>query len=156
MAQKTSWTGATLTETDIVTYLSGEGGAWTTWTPTVTQPGAVTVTVNHAVYGRWGRLIVAHASLSVTGTGTASNGITLSVPVNAARSGMGVGAGTVYDVSATTNYSGTCYTSSASSFVMYAHGTVSVASPVLGGAVFTAALAAGDVITFTLQYEAAS
>ena len=85
MAQKTSWNGAALTESDINTYLSGEGGAWTTWTPTLTQSGTVTATVTSAVYGRWGRLIVGQFRLSVTGTGTGSNAVTVSLPVTSAR-----------------------------------------------------------------------
>jgi hypothetical protein len=156
MAQKTSWTGATLTESDINTYLMGEGGAWTTWTPAITQSGSVTATVTHAVYGRWGRLIVASCSLSVTGAGTGANAVTVSLPVTAARSGTTIGVGSVFDTSASTTYTANVITPSTTTVQFYAQGTSVSTSPTLGSFSFTAALAAGDVITFQVMYEAAS
>ena len=156
MAQKTSWTGATLTESDINTYLTGEGGAWTTWTPTLTQSGAVTVTVTHAVYGRWGRLIIVNFRLAVTGTGTAANAVTVSLPVTAARANMMVGSGTVFDTSAGLSYSGAVFLPSTTTMDFRQHGSGTTIDNRLGVAGFTAALASGDVIDGFLMYEAAT
>ena len=156
MAQKTSWAGAALTESDINTYLTGEGGAWTTWTPTVTQSGAVTVTVTHAVYGRWGRLIIANFRLAVTGTGTAANAVTVSLPVTAARANMMVGTGSLFDTSASLGYSGNVFLPSATTMDYRQQGTGTATDNRLGVAGFTAALASGDGLDGFLMYEAAS
>ena len=157
MAQKTSWTGATLTESDINLYLGGEGGAWTTWTPALTQSGAVTVTVTHAVYGRWGRLIIASFRLSVTGTGTASNAVAVSLPVTAARASGGTGTGVIFDSSAGLSYTGQCDLATTTTIQYSPHG-VGVSPNSLGstGSGFTAALASADVVQATMIYEAAS
>jgi hypothetical protein len=155
MAQKTWVAGDVVTAADTNTYLSGEGGAWTAWTPTVTQLGAVSVTVTSAVYGRWGRMIVGHLRLSVTGTGTAANAVTVSLPVTSARASVPVGSGGVYDVSATLNYTGNVSLSSTTAFVFEPQGLGVSANPI-GVAGFTAALAAGDIIQAFFQYEAAS
>jgi hypothetical protein len=155
MAQKTAWNGAALTESDINTYLSGEGGAWTTWTPTLTQSGTVTATVTSAVYGRWGRLIVGQFRLSVTGTGTSSNTVTVSLPVTSARSGVSVGSGGIYDVSAALNYTSNVSLNTTTTLVFEPHGGGVSASP-LGLVVFTAALASGDIVQGFFMYEAAS
>jgi hypothetical protein len=155
MAQKTSWTGATLTESDINTYLMGEGGAWTTWTPVVTQSGAVAVTVNRAVYARYGRTIHWKCQLTVTGTGTASQPIYVSVPVTgAAATDSHNGSGYLFDTSAATFYP--CVVVAASTTTTQMLGTAGT-NPTLGaGGGFTAALAAGDQILLSGTYEAAS
>jgi hypothetical protein len=158
MAQKTSWNGAALTESDINLYLMGEGGAWTTWTPTITQSGSVTCTVNRATYGRWGRMIQATAFLTVTGTGTASNAVVIGgLPAAAAYSTGSIGYGAISDLSATRTYPGIAALSSTTAFVFLGTSTVS-ADIQLGVATsaFTAALANTDQISFTIMYEAAS
>lgn len=155
MAQKTSWNGAVLTESDINTYLMGEGGAWTTWTPVLTQSGTVTATVTSAVYGRWGRLIVGQFRLSVTGTGTASNAVTVSLPVTSARSGVPVGSGGIYDLSAVLNYTGNVSLNTTTTFGFEGHG-IGVNPNLLGTTGFTAALASGDIVQGFFTYEAAS
>lgn len=68
---------------------------WSTWTPTLTQSGTVTKTVNVANYLQIGDLIIVQMKLSVTGTGTAGNTVTVSMPVTTAASGYVVGAGHV-------------------------------------------------------------
>jgi len=157
MAQKTSWTGATLTESDINLYLGGEGGAWTTWTPAITQSGAVTATVTHAVYGRWGRLIIASYRLSVTGSGTGSNAITVSLPVNAARSSGIIGTGVIFDNSAALSYTGNTALLTVSTHGFEGQGGgVSPNSLGATGSYFTAALASSDIIAASIMYEAAS
>jgi hypothetical protein len=156
MAQKTSWNGAALTESDINLYLGGEGGAWTTWTPTLTQSGAVTATITHAVYGRWGRLIIVNLRLAVTGAGTAANAVTVSLPVTAARVNMVVGTGGVFDQSAGLSYSGNIFLPSTTTMDFRQHGSGTATDNRLGVAGFTAALAAGDGVEGFFMYEAAS
>lgn len=156
MAQKTSWTGAPLTETDINTYLMGEGGAWSTWTPTVQQGVGVSVTVGHATWGRWGRLIIASFRLSVTSAGTAGQGVGVSLPVNAARTAGPVGTGGVFDSSVNLVYAGIAELNAVNNQLVFTAAGVGVSPSPLGVAGFTAGLASGDVISGVLTYEAAT
>jgi hypothetical protein len=154
VAQKT-FTSAVLTASDVNTYLMGEGGAWTSWTPTVTQSGSVTVTVTRAKYARYGRTIHFTCQVSVTGTGTASNPIYVSLPVTAV-SGVGEhgGSGYLYDSSSATYYPCVIVGATTTTFQML--GTASTAPTLGGGGGFTAALASGDAIVVAGTYEAAS
>ncbi len=155
MAQKTAWNGATLTESDINTYLMGEGGAWRTWTPTLTQSGTVTATVNHAVQARWGRLIVAAFRLTVTGSGTGSNAVTVSLPVTAARADMVTGTGYLFDASASAQYQGSCFLPTTTTLDLRNYFTTTAENR-LGASGFTAGLASGDIVGGMFVYEAAS
>lgn len=158
MAQKTAWDGAALTESDINTYLMGEGGAWTSWTPTITQSGSVTCTVNRATYARYGRTIYATAFLTVTGTGTASNSVVIGgLPATAAYSTGSVGFGALSDLSATRTYPFVAALTSTTAFGLL--GTQDVSADIQLGVAsssFTAALANTDQISFTITYQAAS
>ena len=156
MAQKTSWNGATLTEADINLYLMGEGGAWTTWTPTVTQSVSVTVTVASARFARYGRTIIFRTALTVTGSGTASNAVSMSLPATSAASGFVIpGGGLIFDTTASLNYPGLTYLSSTTAVGLVPSATN--ANGVLGAVGgFTAGLAAGDLIQISGVYEAAS
>jgi hypothetical protein len=159
MAQKTSWNGATLTESDINTYLMGEGGAWTSWTPTVTQSASVTVTNTHSRYARYGRTIHATTLLTVTGSGTASNDILISLPVTAAAAygaaAIVMGVGHVIDSSASLSYHGPAVSFNTTTCRIKAASAAS-STGYLGGTTFTAGLASGDNLLFTITYEAAS
>lgn len=75
-------------------------GTWTSYTPTVFQPTAVTATVNYAKYVQINKMVVLNVDISVTGTGTGSTEILIDTPVTAV-SGSGRGAGFFYDSSAT-------------------------------------------------------
>ena len=155
MAQKTAWDGAALTESDINTYLMGEGGAWTSWTPAVTQSGSVTVTNTRSRYARYGRTIVATFNLSVTGSGTGSNAITVSLPVTAAASGVPCGEATLSDASSGNIYAARAVLSSTSVIQLWTTSTDATAV-ILGSSIFTAGLASSDGIQGTITYEAAS
>ena len=157
MAQKTWVTGESIVAADINTYLTGEGGAWTTWTPTMQQAGVVTATVNHSVYARWGRLIIASYRLSVTGSGSGTFAVQVSLPVTAARSQGMLGTGVVYDASANLSYTGNVSLNSTTTHIFEGHGGgVSPNSLGATGSAFTAGLASGDVVTAFMVYEAAS
>lgn len=155
MAQKTSWNLATLTESDINTYLMGEGGAWSSWTPTVTQSGSVTVTVTRARFARYGRKIEFYALLSVTGSGTAANEVLMSLPVTASTSAYVInGAGYIVDASATTQYPGIAFLKTTTTVGLVPSNVTGIG--LLGALGFTAGLASGDTIQISGTYEAAS
>lgn len=156
MAQKTSWSGAALSESDIITYLMGEGGAWSSWTPTVTQSGSVTGTVTRARYARYGRTIHAYCTFTVTGSGTGSNAVIIGgLPATAATSAIPCGVGLIYDNSAAANYQAVAYLASTTSVSLYSTGSTA-GDPRLGAATFTAGLASSDTVNINITYEAAS
>jgi hypothetical protein len=128
-------------------------GQWTSYTPTLTQSGAVTKTVTHARYCRSGRSITAQVLLDVTGAGTAANPVIVGLPVAAAAVALVGGSGYVTDTSAGARHGGILLLDSTTTaqFIPSAG-----SSGVLGTAVFTAALAAGDIVAFTATYEAAA
>lgn len=128
-------------------------GAWTSYTPTLTQSATVTKTVTYAKWTRFGRTIVAAVSLSVTGAGTAANNILIGLPVTAAVASGPCGSGYVNDSSAVTNYSGTVLLASTTTVGIVAH----LGSGFVGGSgAMTAALATADTVTVFATYEAAS
>jgi hypothetical protein len=136
----------------------GAGGGWTSYTPTLTQSGAVTKTVTYAKYEKVGRMVSVNVRLDVTGTGTANNGITITVPFTAATGGLWTGAGVIYDFSASTIYPCIATLFTTGTFALSdatAGHTVNVYQGQTGSA-FSAALAASDAISFGMTYEAAS
>lgn len=156
MGDKTTWNSLALPESDINTYLSHTGGAWNTWAPTLTQLGAVTVTATRATYFRAGRFIEFHATLAVTGSGTGSNSVLMSLPVPAASSGHSInGSGYITDASASTNYPGFAYLNSTTTVGLSPAGSSS-GFGLLGFLTFTAALASGDGVQISGTYQAAS
>lgn len=160
MAQKTSWNGAPLTESDINTYLMGEGGAWTSWTPTVTQSGSVTVTVTSAAFARYGRTILFRAHLSVTGSGTASNAIVLSLPVAASASYVlnhPINGSALLVDQSTSQWDLAIPVRATSTSTVYLVSVGSAVNTYLGNdGNFAAGLASGDTIWYAGSYEAAS
>lgn len=122
-------------------------GVPTAWTPTITQSGAVTKTVNYAVYVLIGDLCYITAQMTMTGAGTGANDIVISnLPKTPAANGV-YGTGYV-------NNDGTAF---------YVGAAIYIASN--GGISFRAhletddigsdpnfALASGDSINFTAIY----
>lgn len=133
-------------------------GALTTWTPAVTQSVGVTLTNNGSFYHRVGRLITATFIVTVTGAGTASNDIVITLPVNSSYPSshpMFLGGNVeVYDLSVTTPYSGIPVLSAASAFKVRA--PTAPTRVYLGSSNMTAALASGDVLSGTVTFEAAA
>lgn len=127
--------------------------AWTSWTPTLTQSGAVTKTATYAKYQRVGRFIVAQIDLACTGAGTAANRVIVGTPVTAAASGFVVGSGYIYDTSANLFYIGVAVMLSTTTLALMGTGAV---ADYLGAAGFTAALAAGDLVRLSVTFEAAT
>ena len=153
MAQKTFVDGDVLSASDLNTYCSGEGGAWTSYTPTVTQSGAVTCTVNYSKYARYGRTIHWTFWLTMTGAGTGSNAVTVSLPVTAASANGGAGVAAIYDSSASTPYVCSAQTNGAATAIAFV-GDASGAGN--WGSTPNTALATGDTIRGSITYEAAS
>lgn len=136
----------------------GSAGAWTSWTPTVTQSGSVTCTNTRSRYSRYGRTIHFSIDLIVTGSGTGNNAITISLPVTAAAAACVTGgSGTLYDASVPATYPFVAGPSTTSAFQLIDSATASN-TPQLGltGSSMSAALATNDIIRCSCTYEAAS
>lgn len=126
---------------------------WTSYTPTLTQSGAVTKTSTYAKYQRVGRLITVNVLLDITGSGSASNVVLIGVPVTGAAAGaMACGTGYIFDTSAGTTYSGVAQLITTTTIRIF---PPSGTNP-LGLGTFTAALASGDQVSLAVAYEAAS
>jgi hypothetical protein len=125
--------------------------AWTPFTPTLTQSGAVTFTISYAKYLRIGRLIVAEVWLAVTGTGTGAVKVSVGVPVVGVVDNV-CGSFHLVDVSAGLNYTGVAYMEGTNTII----GIANAQTAGFGQASFTAALASGDTVRYSIMYEAAS
>ncbi|MGE3448693.1 MAG: hypothetical protein AB7H92_14060 [Microbacteriaceae bacterium] len=131
-------------------------GAWLSVTPTLVQSGAVTKTTTYARYRRNGRSISYQGLLSVTGTGTGSNAVLVGTGgITAVQSGGAVvGSGYIYDASANLRYPAVVALISTTTLGFV--GTNGTSAANLGAADFTAGLASGDVITWAVEFEAAT
>ena len=130
-------------------------GAWRDWTPTVTQSGAVTVTVTEAKYCLVGKVCHIYAKLAVTGTGTGANAIVVGAtpvaaqPAVAAGEGMVHGQAWVQDAGAA-NYYGLAVNSSGANWIFPDTNTREYI-----GVDPNFALANGDKIFFSATYRVA-
>lgn len=132
--------------------------AGTTWTPTYAN---ITVGNGTAIakYGFVGRLVVCRWQLTLGSTSAVTAGATVGLPVTAADSvALTNGVCTFFDTSATATYIG--FTSSSALAVAFnaidASGTYAKLAAISSTVPFGAAFATGDVIGFTLVYEATS
>lgn len=141
-----------LDATDLAALNAATLGAWTSFTPTLTQSATVTKTVTYAKYARVGRTIVVVVDLAVTGAGTAANAVLIGLPVTASATGLTIGSGLLYDTSTGGTYRATCEISTTTTVML--RGSTSTALDALGTGVFTAALAAGDIVRYCATYEA--
>jgi hypothetical protein len=78
-----------------------EVGAWAAAVPTVTQSGSVTFSATHAEAFVTGKLVTYNAFLAITGAGTITNNIVITVPaaIQPFRTGN-IGTGYIFDTSA--------------------------------------------------------
>jgi hypothetical protein len=155
MAQKT-FTSAVLTSADVNTYLMHEGGAWTSWTPVVTQGATPTLTNVSSTYARASRTIHFRSQVTITSNGTAANNIVLSLPVASATAGQIFGNGILIDASSGLLYPFMLAFNATTTVLCYSPALSGSATISLGAAGFTAALANGDSIFYTGTYESAS
>lgn len=129
------------------------GAAWETYTPTVTQAGNVTVTVTYAKYARIQKIVLGSIYLTVTGAGTAGNGVTVSLPITALTAGSQIiGSGFIFDASATNLYTVQTQITTTTTAQFYADQTGTAA---IWGVTPNVALAVNDQIRTTFIYEAA-
>jgi hypothetical protein len=153
MAQKT-FTATTLTVSDVNTYLTGEGGAWTSHTPTLTQSAAVAATISWSRYARYGRTIIWSFGIVATAAGSAGNQITLTLPATAAASiNIIIGSGNITDASGGAGgvYNGAWKMASATTIGLTQTGSTSFV-----GASPSFALANTDSLEGFVIYEASS
>lgn len=132
-------------------------GAHTSWTPTVSQPGAVTSTNLRARYMRAGRRVMGDANVSITGTGTTANLIKINVPVFMATMSANTIVGQAWILDSSTGFMWPCYlmydTTSTCTFLRIdlAPGT---AATYMGVGASAVALASGDVVSVKYDFEA--
>lgn len=136
--------GQTLTAAELNT-----AGEWQSYTPTWTQSTAITKTVDWARYTQLNKLVIVNIKMTATNSGTASNNITVSLPVNASSNNflMGIAA---FDAS-TDCYNFVFYdTSSTVSF-----STGEFANTANLGARRQTQVVSGQIVYLNLTYEAA-
>lgn len=142
---------------------TGVVGALTAFTPSVFQgPSTLTVTVNYAQWRRVGRLVTVQACVNITTSGTASNAITIGIPVNAKASMVGdnsvVGQGLWNDVSDAAQGFRVGHLALASANTVKICSITNLTSPPLflggAGSANASALASGDILTINAVYEA--
>jgi hypothetical protein len=123
-------------------------GTWTSYTPTLTQSVARTATVDYAEYAQINKMIAANVSLTCTTTGSLAN-IRVSLPVNFINQALDltlVGSGIFFDSSATTTSVLGVVASNISYVEFRADNSTALLNTTLGN---------GDVISFSIVYEAA-
>lgn len=142
---------------DMLEFITGGSETWTDFTPTLTQSGAVTITVTRARYQIIGKIAHVQIKLDVTGSGTGNNNIVIgAIPAAIApvffgsSSGQIAGVGVVADVSASLQWGATAEALSASTIAFQGFG---VAGRV--GVTPNFALASGDVVALNGFWEIA-
>lgn len=150
---------------DVNTETIYTGAAWSTigpvhgalpaWTPVVVQGATPTLTVSYSTYQRIGRMVYFQTVVSITSAGTASNVVTISLPVTALNTSTYqiIGNGVIVDASAVLKYNAQLRFATTTTMKFDFVGA-STDPSYLGLTNFTAALASGDIISATGQYEA--
>lgn len=137
---------------------SAHSGAWTAYTPTLTQSATVSKTVNYARYQRLGRWVTVMVMLTASSSGTAANAILLGLPVAAEGTITNLttlGMMNFFDTSAGLRHTCTANLNNATTLSFLS--TVSTANSLFGsGGAFSLAMATGDTISVKVSYEAAS
>lgn len=130
------------------------GLAWTAFTPTVAQSGAVTVTTNIARYRILGKFVACQMVLTVSNAAgaVAANNVVVTIPaaIQARTAGVLCGEMQILD-SGTAFYVGAAQFATATTITAQANAQTAP----LGSASFTAALAVSDVIYFNGTWEIA-
>lgn len=151
MTQKTFVSGDVLTASDVNTYLSHEGGAWTSWTPTWTNLSVGNGTVS-ALYYRAGRLILWKLKLTFGSTTSVSGAIRFTVPV-AASTGIEFDNtfGTFVDATGSRHMSAGQFISTTviQANMMNANGTSTAAGTAFSGYVVQVVTSSTDPFTWT-------
>ena len=124
--------------------------AWTSWTPTISQNGARTITNSSSTYMQAGKLVIARARVVITQAGTTNNVISSSLPVTPLYDGdTSIGSFT-YQTTGGTRYAGSVIIWTSSLLLFQVTGQTNVL-----GIAPNFATANGDIFTLTMTYEAA-
>lgn len=131
-----------------------EVGRWKDWIPTVTQLGAVAVTVIYARYIIVVDTVIIQALLAITAGGTIGNAIVIGgvpaviAPANPTGAYSIIGAGFMHDASPGVHYHGALMAAGASDFRIITNLSNSYL-----GIDPAVALANGDTLSFIASYE---
>ncbi len=127
---------------------------WTTFTPTITQSGAVTKTVTYCKYKTFGGTVKVVGFLTITGSGTIANAITVTTPVTLATSTeLTIGVGRIVDASGPASYPVLVNVNTTGTIKFVQSDIATPAGYV--GAVPSFGLAVGDTIAFEYEVEQA-
>jgi hypothetical protein len=154
-------TNKTLVFNGSVWDILSDMGAWTTYTPTLSQSATITKTVNHARYIQFGKIVMGSVYMTATSSGTSGFTIRSSFPVTPVASiynntqsfGAVIGSGGFYKSSGAAQYDITvaCIGAGSDSMGFYSDGS--------GGSLFgqfpNVQMVSGDHIFFNFTYEAA-
>lgn len=127
-------------------------GAWTNYTPTLTQSATISKTVTYARYTKTGRTVTAEGVLVATSNGTANNAIQVGIPVTAVQTLVPVGQ--MWWIASGVYYPVTVALGTTSTFVGLIPATGLNLGNTSGG--YDNQVASGDTIGFAVTYEAAS
>lgn len=145
LAKASNWSDVFATDVD----------GWDTYTPTWLQGATnITKTVSRGHYMKIGRTVHLEVGLVATGAGTANNRITVSLPFTGVAGFTPVDSFIFVDA-ATAIYNGIVVPHSASAVRFFSGQNPGTDLGLTGGG-FTAAIAAGDTLSFSMTYEAAS
>jgi len=152
--------GLEIYETDTDRVLVYDGTNWTrtaqlgaanTWTPTWTQNGNVTKTVNVANYWKIGRVVYGELFMTATGAGGSSVAMTVSMPDTMVYSGspaIVLGSGSVVDASGgPVFYAGALLATSTTALTIQVHNSLAAV-----GAAPAFTIASGDTISMSFRY----
>lgn len=123
--------------------------AYTAYTPTLTQPGAIAKTVDYASYLQIGKNCRGNTLMKATATGTSTNSIGSSIPAAPKYTGTDpLVIGSFALINSATRQSGALVTLGTTAVLFQPSGTTNALglSPVY-------ALAVGDVLSFEFDYE---
>lgn len=129
-------------------------GAWTSYTPSLTQSGAVTKTVTYAKWQQFGKTVFVMVKLAITGSGTGANAVRVGLPVNAAQTALSGGSGWVNDSSAGALYRGIIALGT-TDCALYATNSTNAGLIGADSTTMNVALASGDEVVMGFFYEAA-
>lgn len=145
--------GHILTSADLDTLFPTGVGAFTSYTPVVTQGATPTVSPEYAVYMKVGRKTDIFLSVQITSAGTANNAVLCTFPaaIGTVVNFRQVGTAGIFDGSVSTWYSGIALWNNATTFKIQANADAAASPLGATGADFTAALAAGDLLVACLS-----
>lgn len=107
--------------------VQGRLGAAATYTPTLTQSGTVTKTVNVANYTKIGRRVTGEVHVTATGAGGGAADIVVGLPDTSVYSGspsIVIGSGMVFDASASTFFSGVLIANTTTTAIISVHNSL--------------------------------